>query len=78
MANQEDKIKTTSHDMSEMNGVKPFGNIGSEKAAGSVVEKLKKNKEKKLVADGSTTKSGEDANVGTQVTKSIGDFVGRK
>ncbi len=79
MAN-EDKGKSSAVDQSDLMGVKPFGNIGpdrSQEETKSVVSKLKKKKADSSRADGSTTESGEKANVG-KVIDSIGHFVNRK
>jgi hypothetical protein len=79
MAN-EDKGKNTMHDMSNLMGVKPYGNIGpgrDTEETKSVVGKLKKKKSDSLIAEGSTSKSGEEANVG-KVSSAIGSFVNRK
>ena len=76
----EDKGKKVSHAQSELMGVKPFGNIGPGGASNetkSVVGKLKKKKVDSLVADGSTSQSGEKANVG-EVSCAINSFVNRK
>ena len=73
-----DKGKTTTHDQSDLLGVKPFGNIGPDRTSEetkSVVGKLKKKKGSALRAEGSTTESGEKANV--NVSKSIGNFLKR-
>jgi hypothetical protein len=69
----EDKGKKEDFDESELMGVKPYGNIGPDRTAEEtkVVEKLKKKK-----AEGSTSQSGEKANVG-EVSKAIGSFVNR-
>lgn len=76
MANQ-DKGKVETHDMSNLMEVKPYGNIGPDRSQEEtkVVEKLKK-KKKVEVAEGSTSESGEKANVGS-VSKAIGSFVNR-
>ena len=76
----EDKSKKTQEDQSDLMGVKPFGNIGpdrSQEETKSVVSKLKKKKLDSSRADGSTTESGEKANLG-DVTTAIGKFVNRK
>lgn len=68
-----DKGKKEDFDESELMGVKPYGNIGPGRSAEEtkVVEKLKAKK-----AKGSTSESGEEANVG-KVSKAIGNFVNR-
>ena len=74
-----DKGKKETVDQSDLLGVKPFGNIGPDRTAEetkSVVGKLKKKKKGSLRAEGSTTESGEKANVGG-VSKAIGNFVNR-
>ena len=78
MANIEDKGKTTTHDQSDLMGIKPFGHIGEGRSTEEtkIVGKLKKKKADALRASGSTTESGEKANVGS-MTKSIGNFVNR-
>ena len=79
MAN-EDKGKSSTVDQSDLMGVKPFGNIGpdrSQEETKSVVSKLKKKKLDSSRAEGSTTESGEKANLG-DVTSAIGHFVNRK
>lgn len=79
MTKIEDKGKTTSHDQSDLLGVKPFGNIGPDRNAEdtkSVVGKLKKKKVDSLRADGSTVESGEKANAGG-CSKAIKDFVNK-
>ena len=73
-----DKGKTTTHDQSDLMGIKPFGNIGPDRTTEetkSVVGKLKKKKGSALRAEGSTVKSGEEANA--SVSKAIGNFVNR-
>jgi hypothetical protein len=78
MAN-EDKGKTTTTDQSGLLGVKPYGNIGPDRdadEAAGVVTKLKKKKLDALRAEGSTSESGEKANVG-EVSKAIGNFVNK-
>lgn len=74
----EDKGKKAVHDQSDLLGAKPFGNIGSGRSAeeAAVVGKLKKKKAGALRADGSTSVSGEKANVG-ECVKAIGKFVNR-
>lgn len=78
MASEEDKGKVDTYDQSDLMGVKPFGNIGPDRNADevAVVGKLKKKKMDAMRADGSTSQSGEAANVGG-VSKAIGDFVNR-
>ncbi len=79
----EDKGKVQSFDKSDMNGVKPYGNIGSDRDAdrkgsdhtSNIVSKLNKNRKTKSngkgsrgqVADGSTEDSGAKANGLTSV-----------
>lgn len=77
MAN-EDKGRTTTHDQSDLLGMKPFGSIGPGRTTeeAKVVGKLKKKKGESLRAEGSTQKGGEQANVG-EVSKAIGNFVNR-
>ena len=79
MAKTEDKGQTTSHDQDDLLGQKPHGSIGPGRTQeeAKVVKHLKKKKASKLRAEGSTSKSGEKANVG-EVCKSIGSFVNRK
>ena len=74
----EDKGKKETHDASSLVGVKPFGNIGPGRTTdeAKVVSKLKKKKAANI-ADGSTSQSGEEANVG-KVSTAIGSFVNRK
>jgi hypothetical protein len=75
----EDKGKTTTHDQSDLLGMKPFGNIGPDRTTEetkSVVGKLKKKKGAALRAEGSTEESGQKANLGG-VSKAIGNFVNR-
>ena len=79
MAN-EDKGKTEMHDQSDIMGEKPYGHIGPERnaeEAKAIVGKLKKKKGEAMRAEGSTSKSGEKANVG-EVSSAIGSFVNRK
>jgi len=79
MANTEDKGKVASFDQSDLMGVKPFGNIGPDRTTDEtkdVVSKLKQKKSDSLRAKGSTSESGEEANVGS-VSKAIGNFVNR-
>ena len=67
---QEDKGKTESHDQSDLMGVKPFGSIGEDRSAEetkSVVSKLKKKKAGAIRTEGSTSESGEKANLGDLV-----------
>lgn len=73
MAKIEDKGKVETTDESELMGVKPYGNIGPGRSAAEtkVVEKLKNKK-----AKGSTSQSGEEANVG-KVSTAIKSFVNR-
>ena len=71
----EDKGKSSMHDESFLMGVKPFGNIGPDNGI-DIVGKLKKKKTDSLLAKGSTSKSGEEANVG-KVSTAIGSFVNR-
>lgn len=68
-----DKGKKENFDESELMGVKPFGWIGPNRTAEEqkVVEKLKTKR-----AKGSTSQSGEKANVG-EVSKAIKSFVNR-
>ena len=80
MANTEDKGKVETFDQSDLLGVKPYGSIGpgrDTEEAKSVVSKLKKKKAGAIAAEGSTQKSGEEANVG-EVSSAIGNFVNRK
>lgn len=79
MATIEDKGKVNTHDQSDLLGVKPFGNIGPGRTQEetAVVGKLKKKKADALRAEGSTSQSGEKANVG-EVSTAIGSFVNRK
>lgn len=80
MANTEDKGKVSTYDRSDILGQKPYGNIGPDRdteETKSVVGKLKKKKADALVAEGSTSKSGEKANVG-EVSTAIGNFVNRQ
>ena len=62
----EDKGRTEMHDQSDLLGVKPFGSIGPDRTTEEtkVVNKLKKKKSESLRAQGSTTESGEQANMG--------------
>ena len=73
----QDKGKTTTYVESDLMGVKPYANIGPGRTSkeAALVTKLKK-KKKALLAKGSTSKEGEEANVGS-VSKSIGNFVNR-
>ena len=75
----EDKGKTQSFDKSDLMGVKPFGSIGPDRTTEEtkkIVSKLKKKKMGGHVAEGSTTESGECANV---ASKAISGFAnGRK
>lgn len=75
----EDKGKTVSHDQSWLLGEKPFGHAGSDRTAAEskVVSKLKKKKEKYMMAKGSTQASGDEANAG-KVSTAIGGFVNKK
>ena len=68
-----DKGKKEDFDESELLGVKPYGNIGPGRTAEEtkVVEKLKKKR-----ATGSTSESGQEANLG-KVSTAIGNFVNR-
>ena len=70
----EDKGKSSMHDESFLMGIKPFGSIGPDNGI-DIVGKLKKKKTDSL-AKGSTSKSGEKANVGN-VSTAIGSFVNR-
>ena len=74
MAKTEDKGKSEMIDQSDLMGIKPFGNIGPGRTAEEqkVVEKIKR-----IRAKGSTSQSGEKANVG-EVSTAIGSFVNRK
>lgn len=77
MPKVEDKGKVANHDQSDLMGIKPFGNIGPGRTTDetkSVVSKLKKKKVDSLRASGSTSQSGEKANVG-DISKAIGRFV---
>ena len=77
MAN-EDKGKKENFDQSDLMGVKPFGNIGSDRnteETKSVVTKLKKKKVDALRAEGSTAESGEEANI--KVSRAIGNLVNK-
>lgn len=79
MQKTEDKIKTTTHNQSDLLGMKPFGNIGEGRTGEEVKKvkgKLKSKKGAALRAEGSTSQSGEKANVGN-VSKSISSFVNR-
>lgn len=78
----EDKNKVDSFDKSNLMGVKPFGNIGSGRTTEEtkrVVAKLKKRKANGgeegdgEVASGSTSESGEKANV---MSGALRNFVG--
>lgn len=69
---KENKGKTKNYDQSDIMGEKPYGSIG--KANLKLLKKLKKKKVDSLRAKGSTSKSGEIANVGA-ISKSIGNFV---
>lgn len=75
----EDKGKVTTHDQSDLMGVKPFGSIGSGRTTEEtkkIVGKLKKKKVGSLRAEGSTIESGEKANAG-RVSTAIGKFVNK-
>lgn len=77
---EENKGKTSTHDQSDLLGVKPFGNIGPDRDTDetkSVVGKLKKKKVDSLRAKGSTSESGEEAN-GGGVSTAINGFVNKK
>ena len=79
MHKTEDKGKVKTHDQSDLLGIKPFGNIGPGRSAdemNAVVSKLKKKKVDSLRAEGSTSESGEEANMGN-VSKAIKGFVNR-
>lgn len=79
MQKTEDKGKTNTFDQSDLLGIKPFGNIGpgrTTEETKSVVSKLKKKKVDSLRAEGSTSQSGEEANVG-DISKTIKGFVNR-
>ena len=71
-----DKEKTTTHDQSDLLGVKPYGSIGPGRSTqeSAIVGKLKKKKAGSLRAEGSTSKSGEKANVG-ECVKAIGGLM---
>jgi len=71
-----DKIKTAIHDQSDLLGMKPFGSIGNEGVVNSVKSKLKNKKMNTLRAKGSTSQSGEKANVGA-ISGAIGHFVNK-
>ena len=80
MANTEDKGKMQQSDQSQLMGQKPFGTIGPDSdsmaAAKRVLNKLKKKKVSGHLAEGSTSESGETANV---ASKAISGFAnGRK
>ena len=80
MPKTENKGKSEMHDQSWLMGVKPFGNIGPGRTVDEMktVDKVKKKaKEKYMMAKGSTSQSGEEANVG-EVSTAIGSFVNRK
>ena len=79
MAKIEDKIQTTKHDQTDLLGQKPHGSIGPGRTTQetAIVGKLKKKKLGSLRAKGSTSVSGEKANVG-ECSKAIGAFVNRK
>jgi len=70
----EDKGKVETTDESELMGVKPYASIGPGRTTdeAKVVEKLKQKK----LAKGSTSQSGEEANVG-KVSTAISSFVNR-
>jgi hypothetical protein len=78
MAKTEDKIKTTSHDQSDLLGEKPYSKIGPGRTTQetAIVSKLKKKKASSLRAEGTDFKSGEKANVG-ECSKAIGHLVNR-
>jgi hypothetical protein len=70
--NNQDKGKVTTHDQSDLNGLKPFSSIGSGRV-GKIIKKLKKKKADSLRAKGSTYKEGIKANTG-KITDAIGNF----
>jgi len=76
--NKEDKSKSLMTPKPEIMGVKPYGSIGPDRSQSEtkVVEKIKGKKKAKL-GIGSTSKSGEKANVGG-ISKVIGNFINRK
>jgi len=77
MAKTQDKGQTTTHSQTDVMGSKPHGSIGGDRTAvQSAVQKVKAKKASALKAAGSTSKSGESANVGKCV-KAIGTFVNR-
>lgn len=78
MSNIEDKGKTTTHDQSDLLGLKPFGNIGEDRTneETKVVSKLKKKKADALRAKGSTQESGVEANAGS-MSEAIGRFANK-
>lgn len=77
MAKTQDKGQTTTYGQADMMGSKPHGAIGGERTAvQSAVSKVKVKKANALRAAGSTSKSGQEANVGKCV-KAIGTFVNR-
>lgn len=79
MHKTEDKGKVTTHDQSDLLGMKPFSSIGPDRTTDEtkeVVGKLKKKKVDSLRAKGSTIQEDEEANVG-KVTTAIGNFVNR-
>ena len=73
-----DMSKSTTHDQSDLMSIKPFVHIGEDRTTEEtkIVGKLKKKKADALRASGSTTESGEKANMGG-ISKSIGNFVNR-
>ena len=80
MAKTEDKGKTNTSDQSQLMGVKPFGWIGPDRTTEetkNVVSKLKK-KKSGLLAEGSTSQSGEKANAGPVSSALSGFANGRK
>ena len=74
----EDKGRTTTHDQSDLLGMKPFSSIGPDRSADevAVVGKLKKKKAEALRAKGDTHEDGEKANLGS-CSKAIGNFINR-
>jgi hypothetical protein len=74
----EDKGKVNTHDQSDLLGMKPFGNIGSDRTTKEtrVINKLKKKKAAQLRAKGSTFKEGLEANAG-KVSAAIGNFANK-
>ena len=76
MVNIVDKGKKKDYDQSDLMGMKPFGSIGPCRKTEEIVKKLKNKKTKLLRAAGSSSQSGEKANLG-EVSKKLKGFVNR-